>query len=135
MDRKDIAPVRGLEPRTRGLTVHCSNQLSYTGIISIKDKIFKLNINYFWKWFYYLLNSLESNSEQFMNFPKNSTNPICEARGKPPTWLPRGWLVEQSRIFLCSKILLRCSCNISNTFLICLIFIFCLHFFHFYKSE
>ena len=27
-----IAPVPGLEPGTRGLTVHCSNQLSYTGI-------------------------------------------------------------------------------------------------------
>ena len=27
-----MAPVRGLEPRTRGLTVRCSNQLSYTGI-------------------------------------------------------------------------------------------------------
>ena len=26
------APVPGLEPGTRGLTVHCSNQLSYTGI-------------------------------------------------------------------------------------------------------
>ena len=27
-----VAPVPGLEPGTRGLTVHCSNQLSYTGI-------------------------------------------------------------------------------------------------------
>ena len=27
------APVPGLEPGTRGLTVHCSNQLSYTGKI------------------------------------------------------------------------------------------------------
>ena len=26
-----VAPVPGLEPGTRGLTVHCSNQLSYTG--------------------------------------------------------------------------------------------------------
>ena len=26
-----IAPVPGLEPGTHGLTVHCSNQLSYTG--------------------------------------------------------------------------------------------------------
>ena len=25
------APVPGREPGTRGLTVHCSNQLSYTG--------------------------------------------------------------------------------------------------------
>ena len=31
-DKGFTAPVRGLEPRTRGLTVHCSNQLSYTGI-------------------------------------------------------------------------------------------------------
>ena len=28
-----VAPVPGLEPGTRGLTVHCSNQLSYTGKI------------------------------------------------------------------------------------------------------
>ncbi len=27
-----IAPVAGLEPATRGLTVHCSNRLSYTGM-------------------------------------------------------------------------------------------------------
>ena len=26
------APVPGLEPGTHGLTVHCSNQLSYAGI-------------------------------------------------------------------------------------------------------
>ena len=32
LDKGFAAPVRGLEPRTRGLTVHCSNQLSYTGI-------------------------------------------------------------------------------------------------------
>ena len=30
------APVVGLEPTTRGLTVRCSNQLSYTGIFSLK---------------------------------------------------------------------------------------------------
>ena len=35
------APVRGLEPRTRGLTVRCSNQLSYTGkTISNADQKF-----------------------------------------------------------------------------------------------
>ena len=35
-----VAPVPGLEPGTRGLTVHCSNQLSYTGIkFYFSDKV------------------------------------------------------------------------------------------------
>ncbi len=41
------APVPGLEPGTHGLTVHCSNQLSYTGINFISKSADKLlNIIY-----------------------------------------------------------------------------------------
>ena len=33
-----VAPAPGLEPGTHGLTVHCSNQLSYAGINIIAVK-------------------------------------------------------------------------------------------------
>ena len=49
-----LAPAPGLEPGTRGLTVHCSNQLSYAGINSLYrvDKL-KLKLH-FKQLFYYV---------------------------------------------------------------------------------